>query len=79
MRQQTRANGIDVPEFVGVLNYDRLRDFMLAVSPPWVLKPRGSAGRWASSSSTTPKSYGAGSTAWAMSNRSFLSGTIRGR
>src|SRR5436190_6016184 len=24
MRQQTRANGIDVPEFVGVLNYDRL-------------------------------------------------------
>ena len=44
MRMQARASGIEVPDFVGVLNYDRIRDFMARVAPPWVLKPRGSAG-----------------------------------
>jgi biotin carboxylase len=29
-----------VPEFVHVLNYDALRDYMARVPPPWVLKPR---------------------------------------
>ena len=44
MRMQARACGIDVPDFVGIINYDRIRDFMARVAPPWVLKPRGSAG-----------------------------------
>ncbi|MFZ4663827.1 MAG: ATP-grasp domain-containing protein [Caldilineaceae bacterium] len=43
MRTQAQQHGIPVPEFVQVLNYDRLRDFMARVPPPWVLKPRGEA------------------------------------
>ncbi len=43
MRMRAREQGIDVPEFVSVINYDRLREFMDTVPPPWVLKPRLSA------------------------------------
>jgi len=44
MRERTREAGIAVPDFVAIINYDRVRDFMRRVPPPWVLKPRGSAG-----------------------------------
>jgi hypothetical protein len=44
MRVQARDKGIRVPEFVHVLNYDRLREFMGRVPPPWVFKPRSEAG-----------------------------------
>ena len=44
MRLQARANGILVPDFTPVFNYDRLRSFMDSVPPPWVLKPRSEAG-----------------------------------
>lgn len=44
MRVQAQEKGIPVPEFVHVLNYDRLREFMGRVNPPWVLKPRSEAG-----------------------------------
>lgn len=44
MRMQAHEQGIPVPEFVHVLNYDRLRDYMEQVPPPWVLKPRSEAG-----------------------------------
>jgi hypothetical protein len=40
MRVMARAAGIRVPDFVHVLNYDELRDYMSRVPPPWVLKPR---------------------------------------
>src|SRR5687768_8361823 len=40
MREKARLTGITVPDFVHVLNYDELRDFMARVPPPWVLKPR---------------------------------------
>ena len=43
MRVKARTEGILVPDFVHVLNYDRLREFMSRVSPPWVLKPRSEA------------------------------------
>lgn len=43
MRGQARAGGVNVPEFTGVFNYDRLRDFMARVPAPWVLKPRSEA------------------------------------
>jgi biotin carboxylase len=43
MRTQARKHGLPVPDFVPVLNYDRLREFMARVPPPWVLKPRGEA------------------------------------
>jgi len=43
MRVKARNEGILVPDFVHVLNYERLREFMSSVAPPWVLKPRSEA------------------------------------
>src|SRR5213078_3572125 len=40
---KAQSAGILVPDFVHVLNYDRLRAFMSRVEPPWVLKPRSEA------------------------------------
>jgi biotin carboxylase len=44
MRMRAQERGLTVPEFVHLLNYDRIRDFMARVPPPWVLKPRQLAG-----------------------------------
>lgn len=44
MRMKASENGIFVPSFSPVFNYDRLRDFMDRITPPWVLKPRTEAG-----------------------------------
>src|SRR5580704_651717 len=44
MRMKARESGLAVPDFIHVLNYDRLRQFMDRVPPPWVLKPRSMAG-----------------------------------
>lgn len=44
MRMQAAGAGISVPAFVPIFNYDRIREFMDSVSPPWVLKPRSEAG-----------------------------------
>ena len=44
MRVQARDEGIPVPEFVHILNYDEINDFVRRVPPPWVLKPRSEAG-----------------------------------
>lgn len=44
MRMKAKESGLAVPEFVHVLNYDRLREYMQRVPPPWVLKPRSMAG-----------------------------------
>jgi biotin carboxylase len=43
MRGRAKEEGIAVPEFVHVLNYDDLRHFMARVKPPWLLKPRSQA------------------------------------
>ncbi len=43
MRARAKEAGISVPEFVHVLNYDSLREFMARVPPPWLLKPRSQA------------------------------------
>jgi biotin carboxylase len=43
MRDRAKEEGLAVPEFVHVLNYDDLRDFMARVKPPWLLKPRSQA------------------------------------
>jgi biotin carboxylase len=43
MRTQARTAGVNVPEFTGVFNYDRLRQFMTRVPAPWLLKPRSEA------------------------------------
>ena len=44
MRVQARDCGIQVPDFVGILNYSQVADYADSVSPPWVLKPRSEAG-----------------------------------
>jgi biotin carboxylase len=43
MRVKALSSGILVPDFVHILNYDRVREFMSSVEPPWVLKPRSEA------------------------------------
>src|SRR5208282_4635388 len=43
MRGRAREAGIPVPDFIHVLNYDALREFMERVKPPWLLKPRSQA------------------------------------
>lgn len=43
MRARAKEVGVNVPEFVHVLNHDELRDFMQRVPSPWLLKPRSQA------------------------------------
>jgi biotin carboxylase len=43
MRDRACKEGTLVPEFVHVLNYDSLREFMSRVPNPWLLKPRSQA------------------------------------
>src|SRR3990172_9393524 len=43
MRGLAHAAGIPVPEFTAAFNYQRLREFMERVPPPWLLKPRSEA------------------------------------
>jgi biotin carboxylase len=40
MRTKARDAGIRVPDFINVVNYQELGEFMERVPPPWVLKPR---------------------------------------
>jgi len=44
MRMQAAEAGLQVPEFVHVLNDAKVHEFTERVPPPWVLKPRGMAG-----------------------------------
>jgi biotin carboxylase len=43
MRARARDRGILVPEFVHVLNHDRVRDYCQRVPAPWLIKPRAEA------------------------------------
>lgn len=43
MRMRAAEHGIPVPRFTGIFNYDRIRDYMSQVPPPWVMKPRTEA------------------------------------
>ena len=43
MRMRASANGIRVPKFTSVFNYDVIREYMSNVPAPWVLKPRTEA------------------------------------
>lgn len=44
MRMRAAENGIRVPEFTAVFNYEKITEFVDSVPPPWVLKPRLMAG-----------------------------------
>jgi biotin carboxylase len=43
MRARAKEEGVRVPEFVGIHNYDEIRDYMARVPGPWLLKPRSQA------------------------------------
>ena len=43
MRARAKEAGLAVPEFVAILNYDAIREFMSRVPAPWLLKPRAQA------------------------------------
>jgi biotin carboxylase len=43
MRRRANAAGIPCPRFVHTVHHPTIRDWMSAVSPPWVLKPRSQA------------------------------------
>jgi len=43
MRAKAREAGVLVPDFIHILNYDDLREFMNHVPAPWLLKPRAQA------------------------------------
>ena len=43
MRLQAQENNISVPDFVHVLNQNKVSEFINRVTPPWVLKPRAEA------------------------------------
>ncbi|MFN2596093.1 MAG: acetyl-CoA carboxylase biotin carboxylase subunit family protein [Pyrinomonadaceae bacterium] len=40
MRAVARAAGVRVPEFVHLLNYQEVGEYMERVQPPWIIKPR---------------------------------------
>jgi biotin carboxylase len=40
MRLRATEAGIPVPDFIHVLNYERLSEYLRSVPPPWLLKPR---------------------------------------
>lgn len=44
MRIRAREAGIAVPAFCGVINYEKIREFLDSAPGPWVLKPRSMAG-----------------------------------
>jgi biotin carboxylase len=43
MRGRARSGGIRCPDFVQVLNIDRIREWTSRIPPPWVMKPRSQA------------------------------------
>lgn len=43
MRARAQEFGVLVPEFMHILNYDDLREFLGRVTGPWLLKPRAQA------------------------------------
>ena len=43
MRVAAHQAGLPVPDFVPIFNYDRIREYLDRVPPPWVLKPRSEA------------------------------------
>jgi biotin carboxylase len=44
MRMKAREEGVLVPDFIHILNYDEINKFMDSVQPPFIMKPRMQAG-----------------------------------
>src|SRR5438874_10541418 len=57
MRLKAQDQGILVPDFVHVLNYDKIRDYMARVPAPWMLKPRSEASTIGITRINTPEEF----------------------
>lgn len=57
MRVKAQESGIPVPDFVHVLNHDKIREYMTRVPPPWVLKPRAEASTIGITKISTPEEF----------------------
>ena len=44
MRLKAQEAGVSIPDFVSIVNYEKIREFTERVPAPWVLKPRSMAG-----------------------------------
>jgi biotin carboxylase len=40
MSAKAKDAGVNVPEFVPLINHEEIREFMNRVAPPWIIKPR---------------------------------------
>lgn len=43
MRVKASETGIRIPDFVGIIHHEKVREFLDKVPPPWLLKPRSEA------------------------------------
>jgi formate-dependent phosphoribosylglycinamide formyltransferase (GAR transformylase) len=57
MRLKAQEHDIPVPDFVHVLHYDKIREYMERVPPPWVLKPRSEASTIDIAKINTPEEF----------------------
>ncbi len=57
MRLKAQEHDIPVPDFVHVLNYDKIHEYMARVPPPWVLKPRSEASTIGITKINTPEEF----------------------
>src|SRR6266516_6904580 len=57
MRVKAQEHNIPVPDFVHVLNHDKIREYMARVPPPWVLKPRSEASTIGITRINTPEEF----------------------
>ncbi len=57
MRLNAQEHDIPVPDFVHVLNYDKIHEYMARVPPPWVLKPRSEASTIGITKINTPEEF----------------------
>lgn len=57
MRLKAQQHGILVPDFVHVLNYDKIKEYMARVPPPWMLKPRSEASTIGIAKINTPEEF----------------------
>ncbi len=57
MRLKAREHGIPVPDFIHVLNHDKIREYMTHTPPPWVLKPRSEASTIGIAKINTPEEF----------------------
>ncbi|GAC1344184.1 MAG: ATPase [Ktedonobacteraceae bacterium] len=57
MRHKAQEHGIPEPDFIHVLNYDKIREYMARIPPPWMCKPRFEASTIGIAKISTPEEF----------------------